>query len=66
MNQERCKGCNSLMQVEQVQFFESDGVTHLEKPFEIDKPYCRYHRLHLEFLERVYKGKEECPHYYDG
>lgn len=65
MNKNKCKGCNSLTEKIQINFFKDNNVVLLDKLIKSIQPYCTYHGLHLSFLDRIYKNNDECPHFYN-
>lgn len=56
-------GCNSLTMALQTEFFESNGVIKLDTPIISMQPFCNYHKLHLTFVDVIYKDKYTCMHF---
>lgn len=65
MKKGMCKGCNNLKErIQLIRYDENEEI--LDVALEIIKPYCTHYRLHLDMIERIHKGVEKCPRYYDG
>lgn len=59
-----CKGCSKLTnKVQEIWYDELNN--RLDNPIEKLKPFCVDYWLHIESVERVVKGSDECPRYHD-
>lgn len=66
MKKGMCAGCDNLILVDQTKFFDESGRYRLVNPTVEKKPYCREHKLHVEYMERIYEGSTACWYYHSG
>lgn len=65
MRKGMCKGCGNLKdRIQLVHYDENEKL--LNPPLEVMKPYCTHYKLHFDMVERIHKGEEKCPWYYDN
>lgn len=65
MKKGMCKGCSNLIdQVIQIQHYDDNG-NPLDPPLEVLNPYCTHYKLHIGSVDRIHKGVQKCPWYYD-
>jgi len=60
---EKCCGCDYLAERIQVREWEEDGCRLKAKPEKVMHCYCKYHELHLEYIDRIYEKDKWCLHF---
>ncbi len=64
MKKNMCKGCGNLIERIQLQHYDSND-NPLNSPLEVLNPFCTHYKLHISSVERIHKGVQKCPWYYD-
>jgi len=63
VRKESCRGCDYYANRMQVRAWEDDGRRRKAVPETVLHCFCKYHQLHLEYIDRIYQGEKECPHF---
>lgn len=66
MKKNMCRGCFYITTIEQIIFWNEDGVKKLDSPIKKQKEYCKNYQLHLDWVDRIVEGEESCKRYWEG
>lgn len=66
---EKCRGCDFLAQRMQERAWNDNGLTRRPVPKKVMHWWCKWFKLHLEFIDRLVECQneqgvpKECPHF---